>query len=71
MQYDIDIIVVTTNDIPNKTIVEIKGMVHGLIVRTPTITQGFLGNLKNPSKEIKIGLIGKYIELKDAYKSIN
>ena len=31
----------------------------------------FLLKLKNPSSEIKIGLIGKYIELKDAYKSIN
>ncbi len=30
----------------------------------------FLGKLKNPVREIKIGLIGKYIELKDAYKSI-
>ncbi len=30
----------------------------------------FLGRLKNPTKEIHVGLIGKYIELKDAYKSI-
>ncbi len=30
----------------------------------------FLGKLKNPTSEIKIGIIGKYIELKDAYKSI-
>ncbi len=30
----------------------------------------FLGKLKNPVSEIKIGLVGKYIELKDAYKSI-
>ncbi len=30
----------------------------------------FLGKLKNPVHEVKIGLIGKYIELKDAYKSI-
>ncbi|HMT30234.1 MAG TPA: CTP synthase [Bacteroidia bacterium] len=30
----------------------------------------FLGKLKNPTAEVKIGLIGKYIELKDAYKSI-
>ncbi|MFM2156480.1 MAG: hypothetical protein RL516_1229 [Bacteroidota bacterium] len=30
----------------------------------------FLGKLKNPVREIKVGLIGKYIELKDAYKSI-
>lgn len=30
----------------------------------------FLGKLKNPVYEVRIGLIGKYIELKDAYKSI-
>ncbi len=31
----------------------------------------FLGKLKNPLREVRIGLVGKYIELKDAYKSIN
>ncbi len=31
----------------------------------------FLGHLKNPSEEIRIGLIGKYNELPDAYKSIH
>jgi CTP synthase len=31
----------------------------------------FLGKLKNPVNEVRIGLVGKYIELKDAYKSIN
>lgn len=30
----------------------------------------FLGKLKNPTSEINIALIGKYVELKDAYKSI-
>ncbi len=30
----------------------------------------FLGRLKNPTHEVKIGLIGKYNELPDAYKSI-
>ncbi len=30
----------------------------------------FLYRLKNPGKEVRIGLIGKYVELKDAYKSI-
>jgi CTP synthase len=30
----------------------------------------FLGKLKNPSNEVKIGLVGKYNELQDAYKSI-
>lgn len=31
----------------------------------------FLGRLKNPTKEVKIGLVGKYNELQDAYKSIH
>lgn len=30
----------------------------------------FLDRFKNPKAEVKIGLIGKYVELKDAYKSI-
>jgi CTP synthase len=30
----------------------------------------FLHKLKNPKKEVRIGLIGKYVELKDSYKSI-
>lgn len=30
----------------------------------------FLFKLKNPRSEINIGLVGKYVELKDAYKSI-
>ncbi len=30
----------------------------------------FLQRLKNPKSTIKIGLVGKYIELKDSYKSI-
>jgi CTP synthase len=31
----------------------------------------FLGKLKNPSSEVRIGLVGKYNELQDAYKSIH
>lgn len=30
----------------------------------------FLGKLKNPTEQVTIGLVGKYVELKDAYKSI-
>lgn len=33
--------------------------------------KNFLGRLKNPTSEVRIGLIGKYVELPDAYKSIN
>ncbi len=32
--------------------------------------KNFLGKLKNPTSDVNIGLVGKYIELKDAYKSI-
>jgi len=36
-----------------------------------TSWKDFLTRLKNPEAEVTIGLIGKYVELKDAYKSIN
>jgi len=32
--------------------------------------RAFVDKLKNPKREVRIGLIGKYVELKDAYKSI-
>lgn len=40
--------------------------------REPELTKwkGFLDKVKHPEKEVTIGLIGKYIELQDAYKSI-
>jgi len=40
--------------------------------RKPDLThwKGFLGKLKNPVSEVRIGLVGKYNELADAYKSI-
>ena len=40
--------------------------------REPELEQwkSFLGKLKNPSDEINIGLVGKYVSLPDAYKSI-
>jgi len=31
----------------------------------------FLGKLKNPTAEVTVALVGKYVELPDAYKSIN
>jgi len=31
----------------------------------------FIERLKNPKTEVNIGLVGKYVELKDAYKSIS
>jgi len=40
---------------------------------TPELSQWkeFLARLKNPKSETTIGLIGKYVELRDAYKSIS
>ena len=35
-----------------------------------TAWKEFLGRLKNPTREVKIALVGKYNELQDAYKSI-
>ncbi len=35
-----------------------------------SLWKDFLGKLKNPTSNVTIGLIGKYVELQDAYKSI-
>ena len=32
--------------------------------------EAFLFRLKNPEKEVQVGLVGKYVQLQDAYKSI-
>ncbi|MBP5516420.1 MAG: CTP synthase [Bacteroidales bacterium] len=32
--------------------------------------EAFLFKLKNPEKEVSVGLVGKYVQLQDAYKSI-
>jgi uncharacterized protein YbjQ (UPF0145 family) len=46
----------TTFTIDSYDITETKGLVRGIIVRSPTITQGILGGLKN----IIGGKIGSY-----------
>lgn len=40
---------------------------------TPNLTnwKSFLEKLKNPKNSVNIGLVGKYVELKDSYKSIS
>lgn len=40
--------------------------------KEPSIEQWkeFLGRVKNPTDEVHVALVGKYVELKDAYKSI-
>ena len=37
----------TTFDLPGYTVVEHRGLVRGIVVRSPTISQGFMGGLKN------------------------
>jgi uncharacterized protein YbjQ (UPF0145 family) len=49
----------TTFEIPGYEITEHKGMVRGIIVRSPTISQGILGGLKN----IIGGQIGAYTRM--------
>ncbi|MCF8217513.1 MAG: CTP synthase [Bacteroidales bacterium] len=41
--------------------------------REPDLSRwkSFLNRLKNPVAEVKIGLVGKYVELQDSYKSID
>ncbi len=31
----------------------------------------FVNRIKNPNSVVRIGLVGKYVELHDSYKSIN
>ncbi|HCK20860.1 MAG TPA: CTP synthase, partial [Bacteroidetes bacterium] len=35
-----------------------------------TTWKEFLSRLKNPTRTVRVGLVGKYVELQDAYKSI-
>ena len=51
--------VTTTFTIEGSTIVEYMGMVRGITVRSPTISQGIMGGLKN----IVGGKIGAYTEM--------
>lgn len=53
------VFVTTTFDFAGYDIVEYKGMVRGIVVRSPTIAQGFLGGLKN----LIGGTIGAYTEM--------
>ncbi|NNC88197.1 MAG: YbjQ family protein [Akkermansiaceae bacterium] len=51
--------VTTTFTIDGHRIVEHKGLVRGIIVRAPTISQGFVGGLK----QIVGGKIGAYTQM--------
>lgn len=54
-----DIPVTTTFDIEGFRIAEYKGIVRGLVVRAPTIAQGFMGGLK----KVIGGKIGAYTDM--------
>ncbi|APX99854.1 CTP synthase [Lacinutrix venerupis] len=66
----------TIYDVPNLMLEEGLDTVVlrklGLESHTPDLTQWneFLKRHKNPKSEVTIGLIGKYVELQDSYKSI-
>ncbi|HEY1764607.1 MAG TPA: YbjQ family protein [Opitutaceae bacterium] len=51
--------VTTTFDIDGYEVAEYKGLVRGIVVRSPTIAQGILGGLKN----LIGGPIGAYTEM--------
>jgi uncharacterized protein YbjQ (UPF0145 family) len=51
--------VTTTFEIAGYEVAEYKGLVRGIVVRSPTIAQGILGGLKN----IIGGTIGAYTEM--------
>ena len=51
--------VTTTFDIHGHEVAEYKGIVRGIVVRSPTIAQGIMGGLKN----IIGGRIGAYTEM--------
>ncbi len=55
----------TTFEIPGYEITEHKGLVRGIIVRSPTISQGIIGGLKN----IIGGRIGAYTAMCEQTRS--
>ena len=59
-------------DLRRDKIDRIVSEVLGLKSNTPDLTewQGFVNRLVLPNHDVRIGVIGKYIDLQDAYKSI-
>ncbi|MDI1351451.1 MAG: YbjQ family protein [bacterium] len=53
------ITVTTTNSIDGKTVKQYLGIVRGIVVRSPTISQGIMGGLKS----IVGGKIGAFTEM--------
>jgi uncharacterized protein YbjQ (UPF0145 family) len=54
-------LVTTGNDVPGQTITRFLGIVRGVIVRSPSISQGIMGGLK----QIVGGNIDSYAEVCD------
>ena len=50
-------IIITGNDVAGHQIVEYLGIVRGIVVRSPTLSQGFLGSLRS----IKGGNIPEFV----------
>jgi CTP synthase len=65
--YDVPLLMLKEN--LDKTVLKKLGIKQAV---EPDLThwKEFLGKLKNPTREVTIGLVGKYNELQDAYKSI-
>ena len=55
----------TTFELSGYTVVEHKGLVRGIVVRSPTISQGIMGGLKN----IIGGTIGAYTNMCEQTRS--
>ncbi len=66
--YDVPLLMLKEN--LDKTVLKKLGMKN---MPEPDLVnwKEFLGKLKNPTREVTIGLVGKYNELQDAYKSIH
>ena len=59
MAFSSPLVVTTTFDVQGRRVREYKGVVRGITVRAPTISQGILGGLKS----IIGGRIGAYTEM--------
>ncbi|MBU2019614.1 MAG: CTP synthase [Bacteroidetes bacterium] len=58
------------NEELDKVVLEKLGL-HSKMKPEMTKWEDFLNRVSNPKTTVKIGLIGKYVELKDSYKSIS
>ena len=55
------------------SVVERLGFDQGVEIEKPEISawEEIVHTLKHPSKSVKIGVVGKYVDLKESYKSLN